>query len=395
MKRVGVLGGGQLGMMLAHAVHRLGHGVSVYEPSPEAPACSQLANVVTAPWTDAKRLESFLGSCDVVTYEMEHVDTTALAGLAESHKLIPAIRVLETAQDRAKEKEFLRDHGLPHAAFEVAHGPAEVREKAVRLGFPLVMKTVRGGYDGKGQLRIDHDEALSRATAALAADSLVVLEELLDLDMELSCIVARDAEGKHVTFPLFENVHEHHVLATTLMPARVATPLADAVKNAAGQTAEALGVTGLLTTEFFVSRSPGRRGTSLAVGDQHLFVNELAPRPHNSGHVTRVGCDISQFDALARILVGAPLASPRLRSDDRSYCMVNLLGDVWLDEAQRSLDLAPLADAPGLLELVLYGKREPRPKRKMGHLAVEGTDPAEAVRRARDLREKLRHPKRG
>jgi 5-(carboxyamino)imidazole ribonucleotide synthase len=393
MKRVGVLGGGQLGTMLASAVHDLGAEVRIFDPDPAAPACARFRDVVTAPWTDEAALSRFFAECSAVTYEMEHIDTAALRSLVTAPgapPLLPSLHVLETTQDRAKEKTFLKSAGLPHVDFAVVRGAADLMRTAPAFGFPFVLKTTRGGYDGKGQALVAGPEQLERAAAAIGESEPCVLEEVIDLALEASVIVARSRRGEEVAFPVFENAHEGHVLDVTVVPARVSPAVAQALSRVALEAARALDVHGLLTVEFFVTRSSEQRSQGVLADGYTVFVNELAPRPHNSGHVTRNACTVSQYDALARVLLDVPLGAPELVDRAHHYCMGNLLGDVWL--AQRAtfdLDLSALRRFPEVIDVVLYGKREALPRRKMGHFVARARDADEAVRAARAFRKAL------
>ncbi len=388
MTTVGILGGGQLGAMLAPALQDLGADVHVFDPDPAAPALRRAARAICAPWRDTARLQELFDACDVVTYEFENVETEGLARVSGLEKLLPSLDVLRTAQDRALEKEFFRAHGLPHVAFAAGKSTDGLREAVRAFGLPAILKTARGGYDGKGQWKLATEaelEALlaSPARAALEAGGWV-LEEPIEIVLEASAIVAREKNGDEVVFPLFENVHRDHILDVTLVPARLPEDLAAEAKSVALSAARALGVTGLLTTELFVGRSARHRST-----DVRIFTNELAPRPHNSGHVTRKACTYSQFEALARVLLGVPLVPPRLVSAG-GFCMANLLGEVWQAQgSEGSLDLSAWEGNPDLLEVVLYGKSGVATKRKMGHLVARGAGADEAIAAARGFRRAL------
>lgn len=395
MRTVGILGGGQLGAMLAESLQSLGADVHVYDPDPAAPALRRAARAVSAPWTDVERLDAFFAPCDAVTYEFENVETAGLRGLSALHlgdRLRPSLSVLETTQDRAREKAFLSAHGFPHVDFRAGGEPGDVPAAARDLGFPCILKTARGGYDGKGQWRLgapgDLARVLEEADAARALARGWVLEEPVEIVLEASCIVARDGAGEEIAFPVFENAHADHVLDTTLVPARIPPAVAALLRETARDAADRLGLVGLLTTEFFVGRSA--RGSGREADGLRVFVNEFAPRPHNSGHVTRKACSFSQFDALARVLVGAPLAEPRLVAEDAAFAMVNLLGDVWLAQRRGDLDLSAWRAFPDVLEVVPYGKTGAAPRRKMGHATVRGATPEAALARARAFRDALR-----
>ncbi|HZS39294.1 MAG TPA: ATP-grasp domain-containing protein [Polyangia bacterium] len=377
MKRVGILGGGQLGLLLAHAVRNLGGRPRFYDPDPEAPAARQFADTVTAAWTDEAALARFAGDCDVLTYEFENIVTSGLRALASLPPVLPSLDALETAQHRLREKQFLERTGLPRVEFRAARTIEELREALSAFGYPAIVKTAGGGYDGKGQ-RFVRDERELQAIAPSASGW--VIEEPIALACEVSCIVARAPGGEERVFPVLENLHEHHILDRTLVPARISPALAAQAREAALEAARALDVRGLLTVEFFVGRSA-------RAPERELFVNELAPRPHNSGHVTLRACTFSQFDALARILLDVPVGEPRLAGPG-AYCMGNLLGDVWLAQGREQLELAAWADHPRVLDVTLYGKRGARERRKMGHFIVradsadEALDEALAFRRA-------------
>jgi 5-(carboxyamino)imidazole ribonucleotide synthase len=385
---VGILGGGQLGAMLASALQDLGADVHVYDPDPNAPALRRAARACCGSWRDVPRLQDFFDACDVVTYEFENVETEGLAQLTRLAKLSPSLGVLRTTQNRVLEKEFIRSHGLPHADFVAGSSAEGLPPAALEFGYPAILKTARGGYDGKGQWRLSSPGDLDSLLVTPARETLDatgwVLEEPIDIVLETSAIVARERNGDEVVFPLFENEHRDHILDVTLVPARLPVDLEAEAKAVALAAARALGVTGLLTTELFIGRSARSRP-----GEVRVFTNEFAPRPHNSGHVTRKACTYSQFEALARILLGVPLVPPRLVSGG-VFCMANLLGEVW--EAQGStgaLDLSAWEGSPDLLEVVLYGKRGVATKRKMGHLTVRADDAEEAIVSARAFREAL------
>ncbi len=393
MKTVGILGGGQLGAMLASAIGDLGGDVAVYEPVKEAPACRRVQKYVNAPYTDRDALARFFDACDVVTYETEHIDTSALRALDAREKLRPSLHVLEVTQHREREKKFLAEQGLPHAMFEAVSDPSDIARAAEKIGFPCIAKTARGGYDGKGQFYLANAEDAAEPARALPKGTPCVVEEALELAREASCIVARSpattGSPKHdeIAFPIFENMHSAHILDLTLVPARVSDAIANAMRDLAVKAARALDVTGLLTTEFFLARPTER--SKLVVGGVAIYVNELAPRPHNSGHVTRAMCSSSQFDVLARILLGAPL-TPIVDAATGVHCMANLLGDLWGEDKQSPLDLSSWRNFPDVVEVVLYGKRDAQSRRKMGHFVTRGSDAEAVMKRARAFRETLR-----
>ena len=390
--RVGILGGGQLGMMLAGSLFKLGADVALYDPDPHAPAKRRYANVTTASWTDRAALTRFFADVDVVTYEFENVDATVIAELAGNLPFRPGLGVLTTTQDRLAEKRLCKERGLPHARFDAASSRDELREVGRAFGFPFIVKTARGGYDGKGQARVVDAASLDRAADTLFADGAprrsLILEEIVPFSMEASCIVARDAAGRAEVFPVFENHHEHHVLDWTLVPARVPVAVADVIREIALEAARAMNVVGLLTTELFVA--PAGAGGRV-VGEHAVFVNEFAPRPHNSGHVTRTATTLSQFDALARVLCDLPLATPRLVNDG-AFAMGNLLGDLWLERGAPHLGFDAWARHPEVLDVILYGKHDARRGRKMGHFVAHASDPGRAIEAVAAFRRDLVRP---
>ncbi len=380
-------------MMLAESVVRLGGAPVVYDPDPEAPACRAARLQVQGAWNDDARLAEFVAMCDVVTYEFENVDSEPLRPFVGRVPIHPSVDVLAVAQNRVREKQFLRDHALPHVRFAVADTVETFRAAATAFGFPFIVKTARGGYDGKGQWRVDGPSSMEAFVQSASRDGVafvpVVLEEVVDMVLEASCIVARDASGVEVSFPVFENVHQDHILDTTVVPASVSAAVATAMREIAVRSARELDLVGLLTTEFFVGR-PGVGVTSgVDVEDMRIFVNEFAPRPHNSGHVTRSACTASQYDLLARVLLGVPLTEPRMVAPG-AFAMANLLGDVWLAQGRtEDLDLAPWRDHPDVVDVVLYGKRGAAMRRKMGHAVTYGADGVTARAKAVAFREAL------
>jgi 5-(carboxyamino)imidazole ribonucleotide synthase len=377
MPTVGILGGGQLGLMLAESLDRLGHEVVVLEADPDSPCAQRRSNVIRAGPADEKALADFFSRVDIATFDSENTPAAPLAPYAQ--KLAPSLRVLELTQNRAKEKTFLREAGFRPVVFEVVPPGADVKAAARRFGLPCIAKSVLGGYDGKGQHRLTSEAEVDALPAS--APGGWVLEEVLQLEHEVSCLVARDAKSA-VSFPLFENLHAHHILDLTVVPARVAPALQDEARQVADGIARALDLVGLLTVEFFVGT--GRDGV------RRLYVNELAPRVHNSGHVTRQACTVSQFDALARILTGVPVVQPEVHRG--AWCMGQLLGEVWLAQGRTggALDLTAWKDFPDVVDVYVYGKREARAARKMGHFVVHADTPERALERAVLFRERLR-----
>lgn len=376
-RTVGILGGGQLGAMLGESLLHLSCEPLVLDPDAESPALARLPHVQTAGYDDPEALKTLFGRCDVVTFDSENIPFAPL--LPHAQKLVPSLEVLRISQNRGEEKAFLARHGFPHVKHEAVAAGEDLVAAARAFGFPCIAKSSLGGYDGKGQFRLETDADLKQLPTE--AKGGWVLEERLTLHTELSCIVARDGRGAELCFPVFENLHTHHILDLTVVPARVPTTLEEEARAIALEVARALKVEGLLTVEFFV-------GTGRA-GARQLYVNELAPRTHNSGHVTRQACTLSQFDALARILAGVPLTPPRLHPG--AWCMGNLLGEVWLAQGRTggALDLSAWERFPDVVDVFLYGKHQARPNRKMGHFVVRADAPERAMERARAFRAAL------
>ena len=368
-KTIGVLGGGQLGRMLAQAVRRLGGRIHVYEPQAKCPAGAVADKEVNAAYDDIAALSAFARECDVVTYEFENVPAAPLRAIEGLTKLRPHWSVLETAQNRSREKNWLKRNGFPHARFaEVAAGDdlaAGIRE----VGVPCVVKTADFGYDGKGQLKVMAEADIPAALKRFAGQP-VVIEQFVDFSCEVSVVVARSETGEVRVFPMAENIHTNHILDFSIVPARVSPAIAAAAEAMSLQIAEKIGLVGVMGVELFV----GRDGT--------VLVNEMAPRTHNSGHYTMDACATSQFEQQARAICGLPLGPVALLTP---VVMVNILGDVWAKGEPRWSDL----EAQAGVRLHLYGKAEARPGRKMGHFNVLADNSNSALALARKLKDQL------
>jgi 5-(carboxyamino)imidazole ribonucleotide synthase len=345
---IGILGGGQLGRMTALAAAQLGYDVHVFCGQADEPAAQVARTVTIAAFDDEDALARFADAVDVVTYEFENIPLAPVRFLGARVPVRPGAAVLEIGQDRLREKAFFNGIDIATAPWKPVHSLADLEAAVESIGRPCVLKTARLGYDGKGQVRIDEDSDLAHAWDSLRTDA-AVLEGFIDFDREISVIVARGADGSIACYDPVENIHVHHILDTTIAPAPVDGPrgrqtLEDAV-TVARKAAEALDLVGLLAVEMFVDRSG------------HVLVNEMAPRPHNSGHWTMDACLTSQFEQLVRAICGLPLGSALRRCDCR---MKNLIGeDVHLWRAAMSETTA---------HVHLYGKAEVRPGRKMGHI---------------------------
>jgi 5-(carboxyamino)imidazole ribonucleotide synthase len=341
---IGILGGGQLGRMTALAAARLGYRCHVFAPEPDGPA-AQVTNLATiASYDDAAALARFARAVDVITIEFENLPLAPVAELARAKPVRPAPEVLAVCQDRVQEKSFLHRIGAPTTRYWVVRDARDLARALEENGGRAVLKTARFGYDGKGQLALRRGHDPHAAWARLAAE-VGVLETWVDFAAEISVISARAADGEIVSYPPVQNQHEEHILARTIAPAPIAPELAAEATALAERIAAALEVVGLLAVEMFVT------------GDGRLLVNELAPRPHNSGHWTIDACAVSQFEQLVRAICGLPVGDP---APFAGAVMDNLLGAAaagWLD----------LLTEPGA-RVHLYGKREIRPGRKLGHV---------------------------
>ncbi|HWW88932.1 MAG TPA: 5-(carboxyamino)imidazole ribonucleotide synthase [Vicinamibacterales bacterium] len=367
---IGVLGGGQLGRMFAMAARRLGYRVHTLAPDHDTPT-GQIADVeINASYDDVEAVAAFADGVDVVTFEFENVPATA-ATAAEQHALVrPHPRALAVAQHRAREKEFLAGLGLPVTPFARIASDDEIARAAGMFPFPAVLKTSTFGYDGKGQIPVRTSSDLGAAWETLGRRD-AVLEAFLDLEREISVIGARGVDGEWSYFGPIENAHRHHILDVSVAPAGVDSQIANHAVEATRRVMDALDFVGILCAEFFIAR------------DGRLLVNELAPRPHNSGHLTFDACRTSQFEQQVRAVCGLPLGSPAL---EQPAAMANLLGDLWEHGEPNWRAALSFPD----VKLHLYGKASPRPGRKMGHLTTMADTPEEAKARVIAAREALR-----
>ena len=365
---LGMLGGGQLARFFVIAAHEMGYKVVVLDPDKKSPAGMLADRHLCAAYDDAAALDEMARTCVAVTTEFENVPASTLDALAKSVPVHPAASAVAVCQHRVSEKNFLRDNGFPHAPY--AEINAEANIPAVDSGlYPGILKVARFGYDGKGQARVGSPQEALDAFRSFKAEQCV-LERRLTLDYEVSVVLARDIKGNIQAFPTVENVHRHGILDISIAPARGSAEVREQAQVLARGVAEKLGYVGTLGVEFFVC-------------DGSLYVNEMAPRPHNSGHYTIDACVTNQFEQQVRALCGLPLGDPRLHSP---AVMVNLLGDIWPDGREPEWNV--LFAQPNL-KLHLYGKHEARPGRKMGHFTVIGSDADAVLDSAMDARQKI------
>ena len=367
---LGILGGGQLGAMFAVAAKRMGYRVEAISDVADCPAARVCDRVHVGGYADAAFLARAAATLDVVTFEFENVPAAAGRALAAVVPVRPHPDVLFTTQDRAREKAFLVTHGFACAAHRIVRSRDDLQAAVRDLGLPAVLKTAAFGYDGKGQAKLATAADVDPAWAALGAGPdgprELVLESWIDFDCELSVVAARGLDGAVAAFAPARNAHAHHILDVSSVPAGLPD---DVVATATGTTERiltALGVVGVACVEFFVTK------------DGRVLVNEIAPRTHNSGHLTIEACETSQFEQQVRAVCGLPLGSTRPVAP---AAMANLLGDCWFSDGTgvgREPDWAAALAVPGV-RLHLYGKTEPRPGRKMGHLTAIAAS-AEAAR---------------
>jgi len=355
---IGILGGGQLGRMLAMAAARLGLKCQVFSPDPDSPAFDVVLNATCAEYADVEALELFANDVDVITYEFENVPAACAMILAARRPVLPDRKILETTQDRLAEKDFVRKLGIGTAEYADVSSAAALRAAIATIGLPAVLKTRRFGYDGKGQAIIRQDDDPDRIWEELGTKS-AILEAFIPFEREISVIAARSAEGEVECFDVTENEHSDHILKTSRAPAAISDTLAAQARDVAGKIANALNYVGVLAVELFVVQGDG---------GPRILVNEIAPRVHNSGHWTLDGASISQFEQHIRAIAGWPLGKPVRHGP---VTMTNLIGDD-IKDYERWLTV------PGAT-VHLYGKGAPRPGRKMGHVTEVAAPPTKSA----------------
>ena len=357
---IGILGGGQLGRMMANAGSAMGYRFVALDPTPDAP-CGQVSEQIVAAYDDRDAAHELANRSDVITYEFENVDAGVAAMLMEESYVPQGSELLYTTQHRLREKRAIEAAGVKVAPYCEISSSDELRAAVARLGLPSVLKTATGGYDGKGQWVIREEAEIDEAFETLnRAGTELVLEQFIKFEKELSVIAARSPQGEIRTFPAAENIHIDNILHLSIVPARVDEQVQREAERLAAQIAEGLGAVGLIAVELFLTK------------DGELFVNELAPRPHNSGHYTMEACRTSQFEQHVRAICGLPLGDPALLTP---VVMVNVLGEHMEPLLERMAAADEAADRLGVAPKVhLYGKQEAKHKRKMGHVNVLAAD---------------------
>jgi len=372
---LGVMGGGQLGAMFAMAAKRMGYRVEVFSDVADCPAAHHCDRVHVGSYDDPAALVAMTRGVDVLTFEFENVSAEPLEALAGLVPVRPAPEVLFTTQDRGREKAFLVREGFACAAHRLVRSREDLHAAVAALGLPAVLKTAAFGYDGKGQRKLDAGAGRQEIDAVWemlaggvsggvlregAAECVLILESWVDFDCEVSVVAARGLDGSTAVFAPTRNHHSHHILDISSVPAGLPDAVLETAREMAAAVLDRLGVVGVACVEFFVTR------------DGRVLVNEIAPRPHNSGHLTMAACQTSQFEQQVRAICGLPLGSTKQLAP---AAMANLLGDCWENGEP---DWAAALSVPGV-SLVLYGKSEPRPGRKMGHLTALADSVEEAV----------------
>ena len=367
---IGLMGSGQLGRMFAIAARRMGYRIHVFSPEKDTPAGQLADREITGAYEDESAVRGFAKGLDLLTFEFENIPRQTVDWCAAECEVRPSSSILHIAQNRLREKDFLSGAGIPVAPYRAVRSASELTIALPEIRTPAILKSAAFGYDGKGQRLIDQQYDVDELWRERPGDELI-LERAIDFEKEVSVIVARGPAGAMATFPVCENMHRDHILDITVVPARVLGVVEKSAADLARRVAEKMDLVGLLAVEMFLRR------------DGNLLVNELAPRPHNSGHWTIEGCTTSQFEQHLRAVSGLPLGSTEIL---RPSAMANLLGDLWQGGEPNWASALEVEGA----HLHLYGKQHPRPRRKMGHLtALAPTAEAaiEAVTKARNALE--------
>ncbi|RCW65817.1 5-(carboxyamino)imidazole ribonucleotide synthase [Saliterribacillus persicus] len=348
-KTIGIIGGGQLGRMMTTQAKHMGYRVVVLDPTPDCPTAQVADDQIVAKYDDLDAIKELAEKSDVVTYEFENVDLKAAEFLEGKGILPQGARSLRITQDREVEKEAIVESGQPVAPYKIVTTAPMLKDAIAEIGYPLVVKTCRGGYDGKGQVKLENEDNLSEAEAMLEKNGRVIVEKWVSFDKEISIVFSRKANGDISYFPVAENIHRNHILYTTIVPARVSESTVEKAKEAAAAIASTINVVGTFAIEMFVQ-------------GENILINEMAPRPHNSGHYTIEACNVSQFEQHVRAICNLPLAPIYFHG---AAVMLNLLGkdvDLFFNRLNEI----------GYGHVHMYGKEENKPERKMGHVTYIG-----------------------
>ena len=367
---IGLMGSGQLGRMFAIAARRMGYRIHVFSPETDTPAGQLADREVAGAYEDEAAVRAFARNLDLLTFEFENIPRQTIDWCAGECEVRPEASILHIAQNRLREKDFLSAAGIPVAPYRAVRSAADLARACDELKLPAILKSAAFGYDGKGQRFLEGATALEQIWSERPGDELI-FERAIDFEKEVSVIVARAVDGSMKTFPVCENIHRDHILDITMVPARVPPGVEEAAADLAGTIAEKMSLVGILAVEMFLQR------------DGSLLVNELAPRPHNSGHWTIEGSVTSQFEQHVRAVCGLSLGATDIL---RPAAMANLLGDAWRAGEPNWAGALAVENT----HLHLYGKREPRPRRKMGHLTALADRAEAAVESVSKAREALR-----
>ena len=377
---LGILGGGQLGRFFTIAAQNMGYSVIVFDPDKESPAGKVANKHICKPYDDLKALDDLKASCAAVTTEFENIPAETLQYLEKDIIVRPKSQAVAVAQNRIKEKDFLRKFGVPVGGYIIINSISSIKNINDECEiFPAILKTAQFGYDGKGQIHVNSIDELENAFISFNNEPCV-LEKKLDLDLEFSIVLARSVSGEYLEYPLIENHHESGILDFSLIPARVSSSLKEEATKLAMKISDDLGYIGVMAVEFFVS-------------NKHLYVNEIAPRPHNSGHFSIDACVYSQFDQQVLVLAGnAPKNEVGNLLKFPTSVMLNILGDLWFRGGKQKEPKFEMVAGPGI-SVHLYGKVKPRIGRKMGHITILGLknqSQNDIVNKAEKLRKILR-----
>lgn len=370
---IGIIGGGQLGKMIAQEAKRMSLKVVVLDPQKECPAAAVVDEQIVADFKDQSAIENLASKCDILTYEIELANSSVLRDLeVRNHEIHPSAQTLRTIQNKYRQKTFFKEKNIPLPDFDLLDGGTNLKKLASRYGFPLLVKACEDSYDGRGNILIRSQDDFLKWYDQLNGKKYMV-EQIIKFKKELSVMVARSKRGHIESFPVVENIHRNNIMETTIVPARVSESIRRKAKKIAERSARALGGSGIFGIELFLT------------ADDRVLVNEVSPRPHNSGHYTIEACSISQFEQHLRAILDLPLSRPQLLSP---AVMINILGPSYYNGSYRIKGLKEFCSVQGA-QLHLYGKKISKPNRKLGHITVTAASAQSALRRAKHARKAL------
>jgi len=371
---VGIIGGGQLGKMIAHEAKRMSLKVVILDPTKDCPASSFADDQIVADFKDENAIRKLSSMSDIVTYEIELANSAALKELeSQKYPIFPLPHVLKIVQNKYRQKLFLRENGIPVPEFALVTSESQLEGLCEEYGYPAMLKACEDSYDGRGNFIIASKDDISRSLQYFAGKECM-LEKFVAFSKEISIMVARNIQGQIESFPVAENIHRNSILDTTIVPARISSSVQGQAKRIATKTASAFGSPGIFGVEMFVTR------------DNKVMVNEIAPRPHNSGHYANEACSISQFEQHLRAVMGLPLVKPELLSP---AVMVNILGPDGIDGPYNIQGVSKICAVPGV-KLYIYGKKISKYRRKLGHITATASSLGKAIERAKAAREMIK-----